>query len=107
MTPTVLLTAAAPPASAADYPTAALARALATRGPRGADLDAALALWVARARALDEPVERMLVALKRLLALHLRPRDPADPYGPDEVQEVAALLLRRAITAYYREPSPV
>jgi hypothetical protein len=89
----------AAPATPADYPSAALVQALGARAERGTDLDGALALWVARARAHDEPVERMLVALKQLLRAHVRPHGP-----DDDVQEVMALVLRRAITAYYREP---
>jgi len=83
----------------ADYPSAALARALHARAERGTDLDGALALYVAGARSRDVPVERMLVALKLLLRTHVHAHGP-----DDDVQEVMALVLRRAITAYYREP---
>jgi hypothetical protein len=82
-----------------DYPSAALARALRARAERGTDLDGALALFVAGARSRDVPVERMLVALKALLRTHVQAHGP-----DDDVQEVMALVLRRAITAYYREP---
>ena len=87
-------------AAASDYPTDALAHALRARGARGVDLDGALALYVARARARDEPVERMLGALRQLLQAHVHARS-----DDDDRQEVMALVLRRAITAFYRAPA--
>jgi hypothetical protein len=85
------------PPAAADPTAGALVHALTQRDRRGADVDGALSLFVRRARVYDEPVERMLARLKRLLHDHVRPlRFDDDP------QEVVALLMRRAITAYYR-----
>jgi hypothetical protein len=88
--------AAAAPRSTGDYVTDALARAVALRRHPGTDVDGALALFVRRARAEDQPMERMLLALRRVLAASLGA--PAD----DDPAEVTALLLRRAITEYYR-----
>ena len=89
--------AAAASRSTGDYVTDALARAVALRRQPGTDVDGALALFVRRARAEDQPMERMLLALRRVLAAslgtHALDDDPA---------EVTALLLRRAITEYYR-----
>jgi hypothetical protein len=90
--------APAEPSAGDEYPTLALVRALAARHRRGTDLDGALALWVARARAADEPVERVLAALERLLRQHVRPLHP-----DDDLEAVRALVLRRAITAYHRD----
>ena len=82
---------------AVDYVTGALTRAVELRRRPGTDLDGALALFVRRARVDDEPIERMLAALGRLLVATVRPltldENPA---------EVIALLTRRAITEYYR-----
>ena len=84
-----------PPAT--DPTASALARAVEWRDRRGTDLDGALSLFVRRAHVHDEPVERMLARLKRLLVEHVRPlRADEDP------QEVIALVMRRAITAFYR-----
>jgi hypothetical protein len=75
----------------------ALARAVAHRDRRGTDIDGALALFVRRAHVHEETIERMLARLGRLLLAHVRPlREDDDP------REVIALLMRRAITAYYR-----
>lgn len=83
--------------STADPTAGALAGAVERRDRRGTDLDGALSLFVRRARVHDEPVERMLARLKRLLVAHVRPlRADEDP------QEVIALVMRRAITAFYR-----
>ena len=83
---------------AADHASTALARAVERRDRRDADLDGALSLFVRRARAHDEPIERMLVRLKQLLRTHVHPlRADDDPH------EVVALVMRRAITAFYRE----
>jgi hypothetical protein len=95
---------APPPAPSADYVSAALARAVDARGRRGAppslrpepSIDRALALYVRRALAEDLSVEHMLAALHRLL------RDHLTPHPDDDAGEVTALLLRRAITEYYR-----
>lgn len=92
----------APPAPPSpDAPATALAtalvRALEQRGRPGADVDAALALYVRRARAEDEPVERMLARLKGLLLAHARPLRAGD-----DAHELVALVMRRAITEYYR-----
>ena len=85
-------------AVAADPASTALARAVERRDRRDTDLDGALSLFVRRARALDEPIERMLVRLKQLLRAHVHPlRADDDPH------EVVALVMRRAITAYYRD----
>lgn len=90
----LLAPAPAPPDPAAT----ALAHAIVRRHQPGAELDRALALYVRRARAYDEPVERMLARLKALLHDCVRPlRADDDPH------EVVALLMRRAITAYYRD----
>lgn len=96
----MLVAASASPAPlpASDPATTALVRAVELRDRRGTDLDGALSLFVRRARALDEPVERMLARLKALLHAHVRPlRADDDPH------EVVALVMRRAITAYYRD----
>jgi hypothetical protein len=88
----------APAPASLDPASAALVRAVTARDPRGAELDGALTLYVRRARVHDEPVERMLARLKPLLQSAVRPlRADDDPH------EVVALLMRRAITAYYRE----
>ena len=94
----MLLTASASLSVATPDPAAsALARAVERRDRRDTDLDGALSLFVHRARAHDEPIERMLVRLKQLLRTHVRPlRADDDPH------EVVALVMRRAITAYYR-----
>ena len=84
------------PTPTGDPTVSALVRALAQRDRRGTEVDGALSLFVRRARVHDEPVERMLARLKQLLHDHVRPlRFDDDP------QEVVALLMRRAITAYY------
>lgn len=85
-------------APSADPAATALARAVGQRGRPAADLDAALSLYVRRARAHDEPVERMLVRLRELLHAHVRAQRP-----DDDRHEVIALVMRRAITAYYRD----
>lgn len=93
-----LPTIASPPVPASTDPTAsALARAVEWRDRRGTDLDGALSLFVRRAHVHDEPVERMLARLKQLLLAHVRPLR-----ADDDPQEVMALVMRRAITAYYR-----
>lgn len=84
-------------ASLAD-PAHLLARAVEARARPGTDLDGALVRFAARARQQGAPVERMLAALARLLAAHVRPLRPGD-----DPQVVTALVLRRAITAYYRD----
>ena len=90
--------AARPLEPSTDDPTAsALARAVEWRDRRGTDLDGALSLFVRRAHVHDEPVERMLARLKQLLLTHVRPLR-----ADDDPQEVVALVMRRAITAYYR-----
>ncbi len=86
------------PTLAADPAATALARAVERRDRSDADLDGALSLFVRRAHARDEPIERMLVRLKQLLHAHVRPlRVDDDPH------EVVALVMRRAITAYDRD----
>ena len=91
-------TSLAPAPTSLDPASDALVRAVTARDPRGAELDGALSLYVRRARVHDEPVERMLARLKPLLQAAGRPlRADDDPH------EVVALLMRRAITAYYRE----
>jgi hypothetical protein len=91
-------TAALPAVAAPDPASSALARAIERRDRRDADLDGALSLFVRGARAHDEPIERMLVRLKQLLRAHVHPlRADDDPH------EVVALVMRRAITAYYRD----
>jgi hypothetical protein len=93
-----LPTITSPPAPSTADPTAgALARAVEWRDRRGTDLDGALSLFVRRAHVHDEPVERMLARLKHLLLEHVRPLR-----ADDDPQEVIALVMRRAITAYYR-----
>ena len=93
-----LPTIASPPTASTTDPTAsALARAVEWRDRRGMDLDGALSLFVRRAHVHDEPVERMLARLKQLLLTHVRPLR-----ADDDPQEVIALVMRRAITAYYR-----
>ena len=92
-----------PPAARPDDPStpdptaSALARAMEARDRRGTDVDGALSLFVRRAHVHDEPVERMLARLKQLLLAHVRPLR-----ADDDPQEVVALVMRRAITAYYR-----
>jgi hypothetical protein len=81
-----------------DPASSALVRAVTQRDRGGAELDGAIMLFVRRARVYDEPVERMLAALKHLLLAHVRPTRLGD-----DPHEVVALLMRRAITAYYRE----
>ena len=91
-------TAVLPTVAAPDPATSALVRAVERRDRRDTDLDGALSLFVRRARAHDEPIERMLVRLKQLLRAHVHPlRADDDPH------EVVALVMRRAITAYYRD----
>jgi hypothetical protein len=91
-------TAALPAVAAPDPASSALVRAVERRDRRDTDLDGALSLFVRRARAHDEPIERMLVRLKQLLRAHVHPlRADDDPH------EVVALVMRRAITAYYRD----
>jgi hypothetical protein len=86
------------PTLAPDPATTALARAVERRDRRDTDLDGALSLFVRCARAHEEPIERMLVRLKQLLRTHVHPlRADDDPH------EVVALVMRRAITAYYRD----
>ena len=82
--------------STADPTASALARAVEARDRRGMDVDGALSLFVRRAHVHDEPVERMLARLKQLLLAHVRPLR-----ADDDPQEVVALVMRRAITAYY------
>ncbi|MDF1503509.1 hypothetical protein [Roseisolibacter sp. H3M3-2] len=90
-----MLSVSAPPP---DPAATALARAITLRDRPGAELDRALSLFVRRARVYDEPVERMLARLKELLHASVRPLRP-----DDDPREVVALLMRRAITAYYRD----
>ena len=85
------------PSPAPDYATSALVRAVQLRRRAGTDLDGALALFVRRARVDDQPIERMLASLKRLLVATVR------PLSVDEnPTDVIAVLIRRAITEYYR-----
>jgi hypothetical protein len=90
----------APPIAPAlpDPAASAVVRAVELRDRRGTDLDGALSLFARRARAIDEPVERMLARLEQLLHGHVRPLRP-----DDDPNEVVALVMRRAITAYYRD----
>ena len=89
---------ALPVVSTPDPASSALVRAVERRDRRDTDLDGALSLFVRRARAHDEPIERMLARLKQLLRTHVHPlRADDDPH------EVVALVMRRAITAYYRD----
>ena len=84
-------------AAAPDPAASALARAVEWRDRRGMDLDGALSLYVRHAQVHEEPIERMLARLKQLLLAHVRPlRADDDPH------EVIALVMRRAITAWYR-----
>lgn len=83
--------------AASDPAASALVRAVEWRNRRGMDLDGALSLYVRQAQVREEPIERMLARLKQLLLAHVRPlRADDDPH------EVIALVMRRAITAWYR-----
>jgi len=85
-----------------DYVSRHLASAMARREMIGAlddsNLDAALSLYVRRARAEDVAVERMIVALKQLLAEGFRMRR-----ADEDREQVMAAVVSRAIARYYRD----
>lgn len=80
-----------------DYAARALVRAVEGRRHAGGEVDRALSLFVRRARAEDEPIERMLATLKGLLLGVVRPL-----HVDERAADVIAVLMRRAITEYYR-----